>query len=154
MPQMRRVPQGYNTIQPYLMFVNAAEAIAFYAKVFGATEKVCMKSPEGRVMHAEIEIGSSVLMMADENPGIDAFAAPYYGGSPVSVMIYVDDCDTTYKSAVDAGASSLREPMETEWPASSIHSATSGGSRTALPLKTSTPGRMQNDSRRFPLTRS
>jgi len=112
MPQMRRVPQGYNTIQPYLMFVNTAEAIAFYAKVFGATEKVCMKSPEGRVMHAEIEIGSSVLMMADENPGIDAYAAPYYGGSPVSVMIYVDDCDTTYKSAVDAGASSLSEPTD------------------------------------------
>src|SRR5271156_2686237 len=96
MSQSRKVPQGYNTIQPYLMFVNTQEAIAYYGKVFGAKEKVCMKSPEGRIVHAEIEIGTSVLMMADENPEIDAFAAPHYGGSPVSVMIYVDDCDTTY----------------------------------------------------------
>jgi PhnB protein len=107
-----KIPQGYNTIQPYLMFVNTAEAIAFYAKVFGAKEKVSMKSPEGRVVHAEIEIGTSVMMMADENPGMDAFAAPHYGGSPVSIMIYVDDCDTTYKGALEAGASSLREPTD------------------------------------------
>jgi len=110
MTQSRKVPQGYNTIQPYLMFVNTQEAMAFYGKVFGAKEKICMKSPEGRVVHAEIEIGTSVLMMADEHPEIDAFAAPHYGGSPVSVMIYVDDCDATYAQALAAGATGLREP--------------------------------------------
>jgi PhnB protein len=112
MTQTRKVPEGYHTVQPYLMFVNTHEAIAFYTKVFGAKEKLCMKSPEGRVHHAEILIGDSVLMMADEHPEIDAFAAPHYGGSPVSVMVYVDDSDATYAKALEAGATSLREPAD------------------------------------------
>jgi PhnB protein len=112
MTQTRKVPEGYHSIQPYLMFVNCHEAIAFYAKVFGAKEKVCMKTPEGRVAHAEIAIGDSVLMMADENPEIETFAATHYGGSPVSLMVYVDDCDTTYAGAIAAGATSLREPAD------------------------------------------
>ena len=105
-----KIPEGYNTLQPYLMFVNAREAIDFYAKVFGAKEKLCMKSPEGRIVHVEIELGNSVLMLADENAEIEAFAAPHYNGSPVSLMLYVEDCDTTYAAAVAAGAGSLREP--------------------------------------------
>ena len=108
----RNVPEGYNTIQPYLMFVNCGEAMAWFGKVFGATEKLCMKSPEGRVHHAEIVIGDSVVMMADEHPEIDAFAASHYGGSPVSLMVYVEDCDATYSTAIAAGATSLREPAD------------------------------------------
>jgi len=94
------------------MFVSAAEAMAFYAKAFGATEKLCMKSPEGRVHHAEMTIGDSVIMMADENAELSAFGAAHYGGSPVSLMLYVDDCDSTYASAIAAGASSVREPVD------------------------------------------
>jgi PhnB protein len=109
MTQTHKVPEGYHTVQPYLMFVNAVEAMAFFAKVFGAKEKLCMKSPEGRVVHAEIVIGDSVLMV---HPEIQAFAAPHYGGSPVSLMVYVDDCDTTYAKALEAGATSLREPTD------------------------------------------
>jgi PhnB protein len=71
-----------------------------------------MNAPEGRVMHAEIKIGGSVVMMADENPGIEAFAVSHYGGSPISLMIYVDDCDTTYAQALSAGATSVREPAD------------------------------------------
>ncbi|WP_263352614.1 VOC family protein [Acidicapsa acidisoli] len=112
MIQTRKVPEGYHSVQPYLMFVNTREAMAFFAKVFGAKEKLCMQSPEGRVHHAEIAIGDSVVMMADENPAIEAFAASHYGGSPVSVMVYVDDCDTTYAKALEAGATSLREPAD------------------------------------------
>jgi PhnB protein len=112
MTQTRKVPKGYNSIQPYLMFVNTREAIAFYRKVFGAKEKLCMKSPEGRIVHAEVAIGSSVLMMADENPEIGAFATTHYGGSPVSLMMYVDDCDATYAQALEAGATSVREPTD------------------------------------------
>ena len=112
MTQARKVPEGYHSIQPYLMFVNCHEAIAFYAKAFGAVEKLVMKSPEGRVHHAEIVIGDSVVMMADEHPEIQAFAAAHYGGSPVSLMVYVDDCDTTYAGAIAAGATSLREPAD------------------------------------------
>jgi PhnB protein len=112
MTQARKVPEGYHSVQPYLMFVNCHEAIAFYTKVFGAKEKLCMKSPEGRVAHAEITMGDSVLMMADEHPEIQAFAAAHYGGSPVSLMVYVDDCDATYAGAIAAGATSLREPTD------------------------------------------
>jgi PhnB protein len=112
MTQIRKVPEGYNTVQPYLMFVSCSEAMAFYAKVFGAKEKLCMKSSEGRVAHAEIAIGDSVVMMADENAEIQAFAAPHYGGSPVSLMVYVDNCDTTYAEALAAGATSVREPAD------------------------------------------
>jgi PhnB protein len=71
-----------------------------------------MLSPEGRVSHAEIEIGDSVLMMADEAPTAVAFAVPHYGGSPVSFMIYAESCDVTYRTAIDAGAESLREPAD------------------------------------------
>jgi PhnB protein len=112
MAQAGNIPEGYHSLQPYLMFVNTVEAIAFFAKIFGAKEKLCMKTPEGRVAHAEIEIGDSVLMMADENPEIKAFAAPHYGGSPVSLMIYVEDCDTTYAQAIEAGATGVREPAD------------------------------------------
>jgi len=112
MTQKRAVPEGYNNVQPYLMFVDTRKAIDFYAKVFGATEKLCMKSPEGRIGHAEIVIGNSVIMMADEHPEIGAFAAQHYGGSPVSLMVYVDDCDTSYAGAIAAGATSLREPTD------------------------------------------
>jgi len=112
MAPTRKVPEGYHTIQPYLMFQNTRQAMDFYARVFGATEKLCMKSPEGRIQHAEILIGGSVLMMADENPEIEAFAASHYGGSPISLMVYVDDCDATYAQALAAGATSLREPAD------------------------------------------
>jgi PhnB protein len=112
MTQTSKVPEGYHSVQPYLMFVNTREAITFFAKVFGAKEKLCMQSPEGRVHHAEITIGDSVVMMADENAAIEAFATSHYGGSPVSVMVYVDDCDATYAKALEAGATSLREPAD------------------------------------------
>ena len=112
MTTTRKIPEGYSAIQPYLMFQNTLEAMAFYARVYGAKEKLCMKSPEGRVQHAEIVIGGSVLMMADENPEIEAFAASHYGGSPVSILVYVDDCDTIYAQALAAGATSLREPTD------------------------------------------
>jgi PhnB protein len=112
MTQARKIPKGYHSIQPYLMFVNCLEAMAFFAKAFGATEKLCMKTPEGRVAHAEIVIGDSVVMMADEHPEIQAFAAAHYGGSPVSLMLYVEDCDTIYAQAIAAGATSMREPTD------------------------------------------
>jgi PhnB protein len=107
-----KIPEGYHSLQPYLMFVNTVEAIAFFAKIFGAKERLCMKTPEGGVAHAEIEIGDSVVMMADENAEMQAFAAPHYGGSPVSLMVYVEDCDATYAQAIEAGATSVREPAD------------------------------------------
>jgi len=109
---MTKIPEGYHSIQPYLMFTSCTEAITFLGKAFGAKEKLCMKDDKGRIGHAEVVIGDSVIMMADEHPEIQAFGAQHYGGSPVSLMLYVDDCDTTYEAALAAGATSLREPTD------------------------------------------
>ena len=110
--EARKIPEGYHNLQPYLMFTNCIEAMAFFSKAFGATEKLRMKDNDGRTVHAELQIGDSVVMMADEYPEIQAFAAPHYGGSPVSLMLYVEDCDAVYKQALSAGAKSLREPAD------------------------------------------
>jgi len=109
MSDPRKLPDGYHTIQPYLIFSDTPKAMAFFSRVFGATERMCMRN-DGRVVHAELQIGDSVVMLADENPAIEAFSAPHYGGSPVSILVYVDNCDVTYKTALEAGAKSLREP--------------------------------------------
>jgi len=110
--EAKGLPNGYHNLQPYLIFTDCKEAIAFYGKAFGATERLHMDDGKGRTSHAELQLGDSVLMMADENPEIGAFAPGHYGGSPINLMLYVDDCDTTYRAALDAGATSLREPAD------------------------------------------
>lgn len=112
MPTTRGIPDGYHSVQPYLMFKNTAQAIDFYKKALGATERIRMQGPDGRIAHAEIQIGDSCVMMADESPTIGALSVQHYGGSPVSLMVYVDDCDATFKQAVAAGAKSLSEPSD------------------------------------------
>ncbi len=109
---VRPIPDGYHSIQPYLMFRGAAKAIEFYKKAFGATERLCMKREDGLVAHAEIQIGDSCIMLADENAEIGAYAPAHYGGSPVSLLVYSVDCDATYKQAIAAGAKSEREPAD------------------------------------------
>lgn len=105
------IPEGYHSVQPYLIVTAAEEALAFYAKAFGAKQRLCMKDKmTGRVGHAEMEIGDTCIMMADEHPEIGARSPKHYGGSPVSLMMYVEDCDATYKQALAAGATSVREP--------------------------------------------
>jgi PhnB protein len=108
----KAIPDGYHSVQPYLYYKNSAEAITFYVRVFGATERMRMPDKDGRIMHAEINIGDSCIMMADESPAFNAYSTEHYGGAPMSLMIYVDDCDTVYKRALDAGAKSLREPAD------------------------------------------
>jgi PhnB protein len=108
----KSAPGGYHSVQPYLMFNGATDAIEFYKKAFGATERMCMKQKDGRVGHAEIEIGDSCVMLADENVEIGAFAIKHYGGSPVSLLIYTADCDAMYHQAIAAGATSEREPAD------------------------------------------
>jgi PhnB protein len=112
MTEAHKVPSGYHSLQPYLMFTNCVDAIAFFAKAFGAKEKLCMRDDKGRIAHAEVEIGDSVMMMADEHPEIQAYAVAHYGGSPVNLMLYVENCDATYAQAIAAGATSLREPAD------------------------------------------
>ena len=96
------IPAGYHSVTPYLMVRDAARAIAFYRDAFGATETMRFDDPGGRIAHAEIRIGDSHVMLADENPD---FAGPQtLGGTGVSLMLYVEDVDATFAKAVAAGA--------------------------------------------------
>jgi PhnB protein len=112
MSNTKAVPDGYHSLQPYLIFKSASEAIDFYSKAFGATERMRMPGNDGRISHAELVIGDSCLMMADEHAEIGALSVQHYGGSPASLMVYVDDCDATYRQALAAGGISTREPAD------------------------------------------
>lgn len=111
MPDLKPIPDGYHSVQAYLILSNATAAIDFYKKAFGAKERLRMEH-DGRISHAEIEIGDCCVMIADENPEIGAYSPKHYGGSPVSLMVYVPDCDAVYKQALEAGATSDREPAD------------------------------------------
>ena len=106
--KVRPIPEGYHAITPYLVVKGAARAIDFYKKVFGAREKFRMDGPGGTVAHAEIEIGDSVVMLADENPQHGALSPSTVGGTPVSIMLYVEDVDRTAETLTKAGAKTLR----------------------------------------------
>ncbi len=112
MPQVKPIPEGYHSVQPYLILQRCAEAISFYIKAFGATEKFRMQDAQGRIGHAEIEIGDSTIMMADESPQSEAYSVEHFGGSPVALLIYTEQCDAMYAQALAAGARSVREPAD------------------------------------------
>ncbi|HTZ76158.1 MAG TPA: VOC family protein [Candidatus Aquilonibacter sp.] len=112
MPNVKAIPDGYQHLQAYLIIKNCAEAIEFYKKIFSAKERLRMPRPDGRIGHAELEFGDSCLMMADEHPEIGAYAPQHYGGCPVRMHLYVEDCDAVYKRAIAAGAKSEREPKD------------------------------------------
>jgi len=100
------IPAGYHSVTPYLVVRGAVDAIEFYKKAFGATELLRMPLPGGKLAHAEVKIGDSPVMLADET---DEFHAPKPGaGSPVSLMVYVNDVDRVFAQALAAGAKELR----------------------------------------------
>lgn len=98
------VPAGYRTVTPHLVVRNGKGAIAFYKSAFGATEKLVMPSPDGGVAHAELRIGDSLVMLADEMPAMGASAPQTVGGSPVHIFLYVPNVDKLFAQAVKAGA--------------------------------------------------
>ena len=102
------IPDGYHTATPYLIVNGGARAIEFYKKAFGATELMRMPGPGGKVMHAEVKIGDSRIMLADEFPEMDARGPQSIGGTPVSLMLYFEDSDAVTARAVSAGAKMLR----------------------------------------------
>lgn len=112
---VKAIPEGYYSLTPYLVVKGAAEAIEFYKKVFGATEQLRMPGPDGRLMHAEIRIGNSVLMLADENPEQGHLSPATLGGAGCSVMFYTQDVDATFNGAVAAGATVMMPPMDMFW---------------------------------------
>jgi PhnB protein len=101
---VKPIPEGYHTATPYLIIRDAADAIEFYKRAFGAIELFRFPAPEGKIGHAEIKIGDSPIMLADEYPDMGYKGPKALGGSPVSLMLYFEDVDTVFNQAVQAGA--------------------------------------------------
>lgn len=111
---VRPIPEGYHTVTPYLYLRNAAAALDFYKKAFGAKEVVRLPGPGGKIMHAEIQIGNSMIMMADEHPEIGAKSPDTLGGASCGLALYVEDADALFKQALAAGAKEQR-PMKDQF---------------------------------------
>jgi len=107
--QVKPIPEGYHSMTPYLCVKGAADAIEFYKKAFGAKELLRMPAPGGKVGHAEIQIGDSRVMLADEFPEMGFVSPQSVGGTPVMMHLYVEDVDATVPKAVAAGAKVTRE---------------------------------------------
>lgn len=105
---VKAIPEGYHSVTPYLIVRGAARAIDFYKLVFGATELLRIPGPHDSVMHAELKIGDSVIMLADEPESGEHKSAQTLGGSPVSLMVYIEDVDTVFARAISAGAKEVR----------------------------------------------
>jgi PhnB protein len=114
MKKVSYIPKGYNSVTPYLIIKGAAKAIDYYKNVFGATEVMRMAGPDGKVGHAELKIGDSHIMLADENPAMGHRSAESIGASPVSLLVYLPDCDKVVAKAVAEGAKILK-PVEDQF---------------------------------------
>ena len=110
--KIKPIPKGYNAVTPYLCVKGAAGAIAFYKKAFGAKEVMRMPGPGGTIGHAEIQIGDSRIMLADEFPEMSFRSPRTVGGTPVNIHLYVADVDRVVKKALAAGAKPLRPVAE------------------------------------------
>src|SRR5947209_6017351 len=111
---VKPIPDGYTTVTPYLYIRGAAGAIDFYKRAFGATELFRVPGPQGKVMHAEIKIGNSYIMLADEFPEMGARSPQTLGGVSSSIMLYVPDVDTRFAQAVNAGAK-VQRPVKDQF---------------------------------------
>ncbi|HEV8641351.1 MAG TPA: VOC family protein [Methylomirabilota bacterium] len=101
---VKKVPEGHNRVSPYLIVDGAERALDFYKKAFGAVELFRHKAPTGKLGHAEVRIGDTVVMLADVHPDFDAHGPAHYGGSPISLHMYVEDVDAVARQAIAAGA--------------------------------------------------
>lgn len=111
--QVNPIPEGYHSLTPYLIVKDAAKAIEFYKKAFGASELFHMDAPGGKIGHCELQIGDSRIMLADEFPEMGS-SAPTAGGRAFSLMVYVENVDEVFKRAVDAGAKVIK-PLKNEF---------------------------------------
>jgi uncharacterized glyoxalase superfamily protein PhnB len=113
--KVKPIPDGFHTVTPYLICKDAAACIEFYKKAFGAEERFRMPGPDGKsVMHAELKIGDSIIMLSNEWPDWQCLSPVAYKGTPVSMCLYVKDCDAAFKRAVDAGANVVR-PLQDQF---------------------------------------
>jgi PhnB protein len=111
---VKPIPDGYPRVSPYLCVDGASAAIDFYCSVLGARERMRMPGPDGRVFHAELELGDSMIMLGDQNPDIDVRGPRAIGGTPMMMHAYVEDVDSVFERAVSAGAKALR-PVEDQF---------------------------------------
>ena len=111
---MQAIPEGYHTVTPYLIIKGCADALEFYKKAFQAEETMRMMTPDGRVGHAEVKIGTSRVMMADEHPEMGALSPQTLGGSAIRMHLYVENADQVVADALAAGAA-LKRPVENQF---------------------------------------
>ncbi len=119
LPQMthhvKTVPEGYHTATPVLTVDDGVRALEFYVKAFGAKKRPGVSSFDGKVLHAEFQVGDSIFMLSDEIPAMGNRSPKSLGGSPAGVWLYVPDVDTVYRQAMSAGATSISEPVDMFW---------------------------------------
>ena len=113
-PKVHYIPAGFQAVAPYLIVEGAARAIEFYKEAFGAEELARMETPDGKIAHAEVVIGNSRIMLADEFPGFLARSPAAYGGTPVTLCLYVEDCDLVVAKAVALGSKIVR-PLQNQF---------------------------------------
>jgi PhnB protein len=113
--KVNAIPAGYHSLTPYLVVNEASRAIEFYKQAFGAKETVRMGGPGGKVGHAEMKIGDSMIMLSDEMPGSGNRSPQSLGGSPVSIFMYVESVDSVFDQAVKAGAKADMPPQDMFW---------------------------------------
>jgi PhnB protein len=111
---VKPIPDDYPQVTPSICVDGAAAAIDFYRQVFGATERMRMDGPDGKVAHAELQLGDSIIMLGDEVPEMGVRGPRSVGGTPVTISVYVEDVDATFERAVSAGAKALR-PVEDQF---------------------------------------
>lgn len=113
---IKPIPEGYHSVTPMFMFRDCRKAIEFYKNAFGAQERYAMPGPDGNgIMHAELQVGDSIIMMGDEFPQQNSKSAESMGGSPVSFYLYVENVDAAFRRAVEAGAAVEMEVQEMFW---------------------------------------
>lgn len=112
---VKPVPEGYRTVTPYLVVDNASAALDFYKRAFGAKEIMRNANPQGKITHAEMRIGDSMLMLCDEMPNDGAKSPRSLGGTDVGIFLYVDDVDRSFKQATSAGAKVDSELSDMFW---------------------------------------
>jgi uncharacterized glyoxalase superfamily protein PhnB len=112
---VKPIPDGMHALTPYLICANAADAIAFYTKAFNAVEQIRLPGPGGKVMHATLKIGDSMLMLTDEWPEHHSFGPNSLKGTPVTIHHYVEDVDASFKQAVEAGATVVLPVTDMFW---------------------------------------
>ena len=112
---VKPIPEGMRTVTPHLVCEGAADAIEFYKKAFDAVENGRMPAPDGKIMHAQIRIGDSVVMLVDAFPDMGALGPKALKGSPVTIHLYVEDADKTFEQAVAAGATARMPPADMFW---------------------------------------